>query len=328
MLNVIRRNSVIAAGLAASLLATHGAAAADWRATTIPAPAVTEVVQESGGALVAAGTTWRRFDPESFRLEPAAPPNRIAAPAGALPDARVTRGREIVREAWLSDPTKRYAHAVLGDAIEAGSLTIVRRDGSRAVLRLPQDAVFEDIEPRIATVGGSERIVLVKAYLARGAAIAIIDPVSASIVAETPAIGRAHAWRNPAGIADYDGDGATDIAAVRQPHVLGRLELWSFIDGKLRMTVDIPDVSNHIIGSRALSLSTTADFDGDGRPDLAVPSFDRRALRLIAFAPSVREIARIALPAAVSTDFALIRIEGRPAVLIGLDDGRLVLVNR
>lgn len=316
------------AGFAASLLAPHSPDAANWRATVIPAPAVTAIVQTGDGARVATGQAWHRFDPQSLRLEPAAPPDRAAAPSGALPDARVARGREVVSEAWLSDPTTRYRHGVLGDAIEADSLTILRRDGTRAVLRLPQDAVFEDIEPRIAQIGGRERIVLVKAYLERGAAIAVIDPVSATIVAETPPIGRANAWRNPAGIADFNGDGSTDIAAVRQPHVLGRLELWSFAEGELRMTAEVMDVSNHVIGSRALSLDATADFDDDGRPDLAIPSFDRRALRLIAFAPSVRNIERIALPAAVSTDFALIRIEGRPAVLIGLDDGRLVLVHR
>ena len=104
---------------------------------------------------------------------------------------------------------------------------IDRRDGTRGVLRLPADAVFEDIEPRIVKIDGAERIILVKSYLDRGSALAVIDPVSATIVAETPPIGRPHAWLNPAGVADFHGDGATEIAFVRQPHVLGNLELWS-----------------------------------------------------------------------------------------------------
>lgn len=319
------RSSLIGAAMCAGLLATDGHAA-DWRVTVISAQAVSAVVQHGGAALVSTEKGWHRLDPQSLRLVTAPAPERIAAPAGALPDARVATGREIVRRAWLSDPTTRYGHGVLGDAIEAGSLTIVRRDGTKAELRLPPDAVFEDIEPRIAEIGGRERIVLVKAYLARGAAIAIIDPASASIVAETPAIGRANAWRNPAGIADYDGDGATDILAVRQPHVLGLLEMWSFIDNKLKKTGEVPDVCNHVIGKRALSLSATADFDGDGRPDLTIPSFDRHALRLIAFAPTVRDIARVALPGRVVTDLALVQVRRRPAVLAGLDNGQLVLV--
>jgi hypothetical protein len=321
------RHPFLAATLCGIWLVAAGPAHADWRATIIPATVANAILQVGEDAFVATGKAWFRFDPATRRLVPGTPPKPRAAPAGALPDARVAIGLDVVREAWLSDPTTRYGHGVLGDAIEAESLSILRRDGSRAVLRLGADAVFEDIAPRVAQIGGRERIVLVKAYLERGAAIAVIDPVSATIVAESTPIGRANAWRNPAGIADFDGDGSTDIAAVRQPHVVGRLELWSFVDGTLKKTAEVSDVCNHVIGSRALELSTTADFDGDGKPDLAIPSFDRRSLRMIGFAPSVRDIARVALPARVVTDLALVRLRGRPAVLAGLDNGQIVLVH-
>jgi hypothetical protein len=39
-----------------------------------------------------------------------------------------------------------------------------------------------------------------------------------------------------------------------------------------------------------LARHRTADFDGDGTPDLGIPIFDRRSLRLIAFGPSERDI--------------------------------------
>jgi hypothetical protein len=318
---------VLTAALCGVWLAASGPVHASWRATVIPATGVNAILRSGDNTFVATGKTWSRFDPAARRLVAGTPPASRPAPARALPDARVATGRDLIREAWLSEPTTRYRHGVLGDAIEAGSLSILRRDGSKAVLRLGTDAVFEDIEPRIAQIGGRERIVVIKAYLDRGAAIAIIDPVSASIVAESTPIGHANAWRNPAGIADFDGDGSTDIAAVRQPHVVGRLELWSFIDGKLKKTAEVPDVCNHVIGSRALALSATADFSSDGTPDLAIPNFDRRSLRLIAFAPSIRDIARVALPARIVTDLALVRLQGRPAILAGLDSGQLVLVH-
>jgi hypothetical protein len=321
------RRCALMASLCGVWLGATEPAPADWRATIIPATGVTAIQQAGDDAYVATGTSWFRFDPATRRLVPGTPPSQPAAPAGALPDAHVATGHDVIREAWLSEPTTRYRHGVLGDAIEAGSLSILRRDGSKAVLRLGTEAVFEDITPRVARIGGRERIVLVKTYLERGAAIAVIDPVSASIVAESSPIGHANAWRNPAGIADYDGDGTTDIAAVRQPHVVGRLELWSFVDGKLKKTAEVADVCNHVIGSRALALSATADFDADGRPDLAIPSFDRRSLRLIAFSPAIRDIARVALPARVVTDLALVRLQGRPAVLAGLDNGQVVLVH-
>ena len=73
-------------------------------------------------------------------------------------------------------------------------------------------------------------------------------------------------------------------------------------------------------------MSWTADFDADGHRDLAVPSLDRRSLRLIAFVPKVRDIARIALPARVATNIGSIAIGGRPGLVAGLEDGRLVIV--
>ena len=311
-----------------SWLALTASAAADWRADVVPAPGRVTAVETAGKHVrIAIGQSWYRVASDPARLESASPPDRPAAPAGALPDARVALGNDKIARAWLAEPTSRYRHGVLGDAIEAGSLIFERRDGRRGAVRLGTDAVFEDIEPRIARIGGSERIVVVRSYLDRGSALAVIDADSATIIAETPPIGHPNAWLNPAGFGDFNGDGATDIALVRQPHVVGRLELWSWLDGKLQKTAEVADASNHFIGSRALGMSSTADFDGDGRLDLAVPSLDRRALRLIAFTPQPRDIVRVPLPARVVTNIGAIVFRNRPALVAGLESGQLILVH-
>jgi hypothetical protein len=199
-------------------------------------------------------------------------------------------------------------------------------------VKLEADAVFEDLEPRLADLDGDgkDEIVVVKSYLKRGSALAIIAERKGKyeIVAETPPLGGPHQWLNPAGIGDFNADSRTDIALVRQPHVVGMVELWSYVGGSLRKTAEMPDASNHIIGSRALQMSATADFDGDKAPDLAVPSLDRSRLRFLSFVPA-HEIASVALPAKAATNLGLVAIENTPpAVVVGLEDGTLVVVRR
>jgi hypothetical protein len=303
-------------------------AAAAWRLDMVSSPGRVTALQAMGGEVaIAVGASWYRLAADGAKLEPAAAPRRMAVPAGGLEDGTVAVGRGIVARAWLAEPTGRYRHGILGDTVEAASLVIERRDGGRAVVSSGAEAVFEDLSPRLVEIDGTERIVVVKSYLDRGSSLAIVDPAAGSIVAETPPVGHANAWVHPVGIADFDGDGATDIALVRQPHVLGRLELWSFRGGLLQKIAEVPDVSTHAIGSRALGMSAVADFDGDGRPDLAVPSLDRRALRLIAFAPRPREIVRVALPSRAATDFGMVMRRGRVALIAGLENGALVLLH-
>ncbi|MDP1865258.1 MAG: VCBS repeat-containing protein [Bradyrhizobium sp.] len=306
-----------------------GPAAAEWRAEPVPTPGrVTSVEVRGTDTRIAVGPNWYRIAPATGTLISAQAPGFPAVPPGGLSDGRVASGDGAIARTWLAHPTDRYRHGVLGDAIEAGSLVIERSDGRTGTVPAGADAVFEDLSPRIAALDGVDRIVVVKSYLQRGSALAIIDAVSMKIIAETPPIGRAHAWLNPAGIADFDGDGTTDIALVRQPHVAGLLQLWSWQDQKLKKVAEVPDVSNHFIGSRALGMSWTADFDADGHPDLAVPSLDRRSLRLIAFVPMVRDIARIPLPARVATNIGPTGIGGRPGLVAGLEDGRLVIIRK
>jgi hypothetical protein len=73
-------------------------------------------------------------------------------------------------------------------------------------------------------------------------------------------------------------------------------------------------------------MNATADFDHDGRLDLAVPSLDRRALRLIAFAPQPREIARVPLPGRIATNIGAVPTRHRTGLVFGLEDGKLILV--
>jgi hypothetical protein len=313
--------------------------AAEWHLQRVDAPArVTAIETVAGQVRVNASGLWYRIvlGDQHAKLEFIDRPINPKPPQGALPNGHIAIGTRDIARAWLAEPTTRYDHGILGGNIEAGSLVIEKRDGKRQIVRLNADAVFEDLQPRLADLDGygHDKIIVVKSYLKRGSSLAVIAERNGKydIVAETPPIGQPHAWLNPAGIGDFNGDGKTDIALVRMPHVLGILELWTWRDGRLRKTAELPDAANHIAGTRALNMSAAADFDDDGIVDLVLPSLDRSRLRIISFASKdskPREIASAALPDKAATNIGLVAVErGPPAVAVGLADGSLVVIRR
>lgn len=322
--------------LSLSVLALLPAAAhaADWHLERVKVPAKVEALDTVNGEVrVRAGGHWyavtRQGDRIGVRFLDA--PARPTLPERALPDGHVVQGGKDVRRAWLADPTTRYDHGVLGDKIEAGSVVIETRDGTRHTVSAGPDAVFEDLTLRLADFGdGRDSIVVVKSYLKKGSALAVIGHRRGryEVVAETPPIGRPHRWLDPAGIADFTGDGKPDIAFVRMPHVLGNLELWTLDGDKLTKRQQMPDFANHIAGTRALNMAAVADFDGDHGADLALPSLDRSRLRLVSFLPRPREIKSLPLPAKATTNFGIVGGDGARTIVFGLADGSLVALTR
>jgi hypothetical protein len=327
--------SVLLFCLAASIATVSQAQAAEWRVQRVDAPArVTGIETVDGQVRAYTGGLWyvvARIDKKvSVIFKDDLPWPKL--PDGALPDGHLATGLHDIARAWLAEPTDRYDHGILGDKIEAGSVVIETRDGKQHSVRLKNNAVFEDLQPRIADLNGDghDEIIVVKSYLKRGSALAVIAEHKRKfrIAAETPPLGAAHRWLDPVGIADFTGDGNTDIALVRQPHLIGALELWRWRDGRLHKVAEINDAANHIAGARAIDMSVVADFDGDNIADIAVPSLDRSRVRIVSFAPHAREIANITLPAKAVTNLGLIKGKTAPAVALGLADGSLVLVAR
>ena len=327
------RPALLACLVLSASIGTGAAQAVEWKLQTVDTPArVTAIDTVDGQVRVNAGGLWYRLtldgaQPALVFIDTPKPPEH---PEGALTDGRIATGTRDIARAWLADPTTRYDHGVFGEKVNAGSLVIETSDGKKETVTLKDDAVFEDLEPRLADLKGDghAEVVVVKSYVQRGASLAVVAERKDhyEIVAETPALGGPHRWLLPAGIADFNGDGKTDIALVRQPHTVGALELWTLDGGRLRKTAEIADASNHVAGTGNLHMSGTADFDGDGKPDLVVPSFDLSRLRLIGFVPDAHEIAGITLPDKAATDLGLVEMKaGPPAIAVGLANGTLVV---
>jgi hypothetical protein len=217
-------------------------------------------------------------------------PSKVAGarPADILTDGEIMLGQSDITRAWLTDPTARYAHGILENAVEAGGLALERADGRIARHKLDAGSVFEDRRVRLVDLDGDRRdeAIVVQSYLDAGAALAVfgLDESGVVFLSEVPAIGRANRWLNPAGAADFDGDGRSEVAFVETPHIGGTLRLYEFRDGKLHGDHAARGFSNHAIGSREQSQAAVHDWTGDGVPDIAVPDARRRALRFVTFA--------------------------------------------
>ena len=253
-------------------------------------------------------------------------PASVAAKFGQqLPDGRVaTSGSGDIRTVWLSQPTGRYGHGVLGDSIEAGGVIARLADGSYQSFSLPQDSVFEDLVPRLADLDGDGRseITLVRAYLRKGAAVTVLGlrDGKLQILAEAPAIGRANRWLNPSIVEDLDGSGRKTIGLVRTPHIGGQLQLWRFAKGKLRLVGKANGFSNHSIGSRALGLSAVLSHKGKKR--IILPDA-RQSQLIILDASSLKPLGRVALPARPVADFVVKRDgAGKQSLYLSLADGK------
>ena len=154
---------------------------------------------------------------------------------------------ETILSADYAAPTDRYAHGILGDAIEWGALDVTTDAGVRRIT-LPQDRVFEDTAPRLVDLDndGTPEVVVVETQVSQGAQLAVYD--ASGKIAATPHIGRTNRWLAPIGAADLDGDGLIEIAYIDRPHLAKTLRVWRFENGTMAHVADLDGLTNHRIG--------------------------------------------------------------------------------
>lgn len=172
---------------------------------------------------------------------------RLAACLSALAGPALAEG---VVTARYEDPTTRYAHGVLGDAVEWGALFMEGSSGKAVRVRLPQSRVFEDTGPRLFDVDGDgdNEVIVVETDIGRGARLSIYD--TEGLVAANDFIGQTNRWLAPLGVgaADLDGDGVVEFAYVDRPHLAKRLLILRRDGRELRLVAALDGVSNHRIG--------------------------------------------------------------------------------
>jgi hypothetical protein len=252
-----------------------------------------------------------------------------------LPDGLIEAygGKGDITASWYADPTTRYGHGILGDAIEASRLIVRMRGGRQLAFSLPETEVFEDRYPRLADLDrdGTTEIVTIRSSVSLGASVTVYGVAGNRLVqrATTGFIGLANRWLNIAGIADFRGTGKMQIAFVRTPHIGGTLLIYDLDESGLKQVGVLDGFSNHVIGSREMRLSALADINGDGRMDLALPSADRRRLRIVGFAGgTLTEFASARVPARIDKAIA-VKGSGQAArFVVGLENAEIHEIHR
>ncbi|MEO0387630.1 MAG: VCBS repeat-containing protein [Pseudomonadota bacterium] len=195
---------------------------------------------------------------------PATAPGDTVQPLAAPQD---TPGQNAV---VFTRPTTRYPHGVLGDTTEYGGILFLAPTAAQlsVELVLPEVRVFEDLAPRRVDFDGDGRtdVVVVEAHAAQGARLAVYS--ARGLVAATEWIGTRFRWLAPVGIADFDGDGALDIAYVDRPHLAKVLRVVTRSSDRLVPLSAKPGFSNHRIGENFISSAVRLC---GGRAEMVVP---------------------------------------------------------
>ena len=311
------------------------AAADDLKYFSISAPfEVGEIGVTPGGITVSSR------DGRYFLLEnPLSSPDFIALPTkdqsrlpgGALPDGVVTTGNKGGWKAWLTGPTKRYDHSVLGDGIEASGFRVQTGRGQYRDLELPPEHVFEDRMVRFLDLDqdGTPELVSIKSGFDGGARISAytIDNDKVILKAESDPVGQSYRWLNIVSAADFDGDGQVEIAAVITPHLGAVLRLFRLAKNRLVPVAEVQGFSNHGIGMRSMGLSAVLDVNDDGIKDIVLPDAQRSTLRIVTFAGGIfRELYRFPMRGNITGNMVIHNGPSAVQILFPLNHDRIGVV--
>jgi hypothetical protein len=256
------------------------------------------------------------------------PDERPVAGVQALPDARilVDAGRMLV----LGEPTERYGHGVLGDAVESGAAIVIDARRATVVARIdpPGERVIEGLAPIWGDLDGDgqREIVVTESDIGEGARLVAYDE-QGRLVATSEPIGLGYRWRHQIGVGTTLRDAPPELVSVRTPHLGGVVEFFRLKGDRLQLTASIGGVSSHAIGSRNLDLAALADWNGDDLLDLLVPARGHHALVVVSrTATGAAIVARLDAAGRIATNLAGVAMPGGGLQLgLGTADGRLRL---
>ncbi|MGY8824055.1 MAG: hypothetical protein ACKVJG_08975, partial [Candidatus Latescibacterota bacterium] len=193
----------------------------------------------------------------------------------AMLDARILVD-ENERLLLYNQPTGRYEHGVLGDAVEAGGVVLVAtRGGLRIVAQIEfaPSLVGEGIMPLWVDWDGDGRrdIIVTLSDDTHGARIAAFSE-DGSALGLGEAFNQGFRWRHQLAFAPFASDGVEELAVVRTPHIGGVVEFYRRRGRDMERVAQLDGYTSHVIGTRNLDMALAGDFDGDGALELLLPN--------------------------------------------------------
>lgn len=182
-----------------------------------------------------------------------------------LPELLVASDTDSLILAQYINPTDKYAHGVMGDAIEAEGLVVYFNE-QYLELQLGEDYVYEDLKPRLVDVTQDEipEVICIRTHIDRGAGLVIYQIAEDTLIeyAHVAEIGQRNRWLNTAAIADLDDDGIRELAWVQTPHIGGILKVAEITTGEITPVAELVGPSNHGLQERNLCLSALVERGG------------------------------------------------------------------
>lgn len=220
----------------------------------------------------------------------------------------------------LSDPTERYAHGVLGDRLEAASLSVYTLDLELLDhYELASHYVFE--QRRVTPLLAERRGVLATRSSAQtGAGVIFLEWQNNALAlsAQAPAIGLGNRWLNL--FASHK-----DMAfAIRTPHIGGPLQRYRLTQDALDIEAFDLGVTNHIIAARNLDLAIVLQAN-EQRQSLAAVSQDLHHVQFIICSSLCEATDRKELTGRLSSNLALISLAGQSLLAAADSQARLWL---
>ncbi len=255
----------------------------------------------------------------------------IRLPLNIQPDARIVISED-QRIAVYADATdQRYVHGIMGDDLEGAALVVLRivenQFVEQARVALPGDAVFEGLSPfwadvnedgmqdLVATVSDSAVGSRIRVYLSEGDSFTPVDG---------EAIGQPGRWQHQLAWGAFGSNGEMELVEVRTPHIGGVVRFYRYSENGLEVVASLDGYTSHVIGSRNLDMAVAGDFNGDGQPEIVLPSQDRTRIAGIQRNPNGASVLwELPVESSVVSNLAAAYVDHTLALAVGTEDGRL-----